>query len=130
MWRNVTELQVSQHVCRATEIFCGATRVSCRVGVTICIFIRLEVAIHAFSVDYLCSFMTYDIIFCCCRPALDTYSIKQPDLYYFKAIKMTPQAWSKFTENTRLRLVFSRQHLTRLLTSFVRLQNSIDQAVS
>ena len=38
--------------------------------------------------------------------------------------------YSKFTENTRLRLVFSIQNLTRLVTSFLWLQNSIDQAVS
>ena len=57
--------------------------------------------------------------------------MKQPDLYYFEAIKMTLQALSKFTENTRLRLVFSIQNLTRLVTSFLWLQNSIDhQAVT
>ena len=26
----------------------------------------------------------------------DTYSIKQPDLYYFETIKMTSQVWSNF----------------------------------
>ena len=56
--------------------------------------------------------------------------MKQPDLYYFEAIKMTSQAQSKFTENTRLRLVFSIQNLTRLVTSFLWFQNSKDQAVS
>ena len=55
--------------------------------------------------------------------------MKQPDLYYFEAIKMTPQAWSNFTENTRLQLVFSIQNLTRLVASFLWLQNSIEQAV-
>ena len=56
--------------------------------------------------------------------------MKQPDLYYFESIKMTSQALSKFTENTRLWLVFSIQSLTRLATSFLWFQNSIDQAVS
>ena len=56
--------------------------------------------------------------------------MKQPDLYYFEAIKITSQAYSKFTENTRLRLVFSIQNLTSLVTSFLWLQNSMDQAVS
>ena len=56
--------------------------------------------------------------------------MKQPDLTYFEAIKITSQAWSKFTENTRLRPVFSIQNLTRLVTSFIWLQNSKDQAVS
>ena len=56
--------------------------------------------------------------------------MKQPDPYYFEAIKMTSQAFSKFTENTRLRLVSSVQNLTRLVTSFLWLRNSIDQAVS
>ena len=56
--------------------------------------------------------------------------MKQPDLCYFESIKVTSQALSKFTENTRLRLVFSIQNLTRLLMSFLWLQNSIDHAVS
>ena len=46
------------------------------------------------------------------------YYMKQPDLYYFEAIKMKSQAWSKFTKNNLLRLVFSMQNLTRLVTSF------------
>ena len=56
--------------------------------------------------------------------------MKYPDLYYFETMQMTSQAWSKFTENTRLRVVFSIQNLTRLVTSFLWFQNSIDQAVS
>ena len=56
--------------------------------------------------------------------------MKQPDLYYFKTIKVTSQAWSKFTENTRLWLVFSIQNLTRLVASFLWFENSIDQVVS
>ena len=56
--------------------------------------------------------------------------MKQPDLYYFESIKMTSQAKSKFTESTRLRFVISIQNLTRLVTSFLWFQNSIDQAVS
>ena len=60
----------------------------------------------------------------------NTCSMKQPDIYYFETINMTSQAQSKFTENTLLRLVFSIQNLTRLLTSFLWFQNSTDQAVS
>ena len=56
--------------------------------------------------------------------------MKQPDLYYFETMQMTSQALSKFTENTRLRLVFAIQNLTRLVTSFLWFQNGIDQAVS
>ena len=56
--------------------------------------------------------------------------MEQPELYYFEAIKMTSQAWSKFTENTRLRLIFFSQNLTRLVTSSSWLQISIDKAVS
>ena len=56
--------------------------------------------------------------------------MEQPDLDYFETIKMTSQAWSKFTENARLWLVFAIQNLTRLVTSFLWFQNSIDQAVS
>ena len=44
--------------------------------------------------------------------------MKQPDTYYFETMQMMSQALSKFTENTRLRLVFSIQNLTRLVTSF------------
>ena len=56
--------------------------------------------------------------------------MKQPDLHYFETMQMTSQAYSKFTENTRLRLVFSIQNLTRFVTSFLWFQNSIDKAVS
>ena len=56
--------------------------------------------------------------------------MKQPDLYYFETIKMTSQALLKFTENTRLRLVSSIQNLTKLVTPFLWLQNSVDQADS
>ena len=56
--------------------------------------------------------------------------MEQPDLYYFEAIKMTSKAQPKFTENTSPRLRFSIQNLTRLATSFLWLQNGIDQAVS
>ena len=31
----------------------------------------------------------------------NTYSVKQPDLYYFEAIKMTSQAWSNFVWRIR-----------------------------
>ena len=40
--------------------------------------------------------------------------MKRPDLYYYEAIKMTSQAWSKFIENTRPWLVIAIQILTRL----------------
>ena len=56
--------------------------------------------------------------------------MKQPDLYYFETIKITLQALSKLTENTRLRLVFSIQNLTRLVTSFLWFQITMDEAVS
>ena len=56
--------------------------------------------------------------------------MKQPNLYYFEAIKMKSQALSKFTENTRMWLVFSIHNLTRLVASFLWLKNSMDQAVS
>ena len=56
--------------------------------------------------------------------------MKQPDLYYFETIKMTSQALSKFTENTRPGLVFSIQNLTGLVISFLWFQNNIDQPVS
>ena len=56
--------------------------------------------------------------------------MKQPDLYYFETMQMTSQTWSKFTENTRLRLVFCIQNLTGLVMSFLWIQNSIDQGVS
>ena len=45
--------------------------------------------------------------------------MKQPDLYYIETMQMTLQAQSMFTENTRLRLVFSIQNLTRLVMSFL-----------
>ena len=36
MSRDMIKLQLNQHFCRATKVLCGATRVSCRVGVTLC----------------------------------------------------------------------------------------------
>ena len=56
--------------------------------------------------------------------------MKQPDLYHFETMQMTSQAWSMFTENSRLRFVSCIQNLTRFVTSFLWFQNSIDQAVS
>ena len=56
--------------------------------------------------------------------------MKQSDLNCSETMEMTSQAWSKFTENIRLRLVFSIQNLTRLVTSLFWFQNGIDQAVS
>ena len=56
--------------------------------------------------------------------------MKQLDPYYLETMQMTSQAWSKFTENTRLWLVFSIQNLSGLVTSFLWFQNGIDQAVS
>ena len=50
--------------------------------------------------------------------------MKQPDLYYFETMQITSQVWSKDS----LRLVFFIQNLTRLVTSFLWFQNSIDQA--
>ena len=84
-----------------------------------------------FQFDYFCSVATGDII----QFGVVQYIIKHlfyetADLYYFETRQMTSQAQSKFTENTRLRLVFSTQNLTRLVTSFLWFQNSIDQAVS
>ena len=55
--------------------------------------------------------------------------MKQPDLCYFETIEMTSQVQSKLTKNARLRLVFSIQNLTRLVTSFLWFQNSIDQVI-
>ena len=55
--------------------------------------------------------------------------MKQSDLYYFETMQMTSQTKSKFTENTRLQLVFSIQNLTRLVKSFLWFQNSTDQVV-
>ena len=78
-----------------------------------------------FQFDYFCSVAAYDITFC-----KNTSSMKQLDLYYFETIKMTSQALSKFTKNTRLRLVFSIENLTRFVMAFLWLQDSVDQVVS
>ena len=86
-----------------------------------------------FQFDYFCSVATYVKTFCCRSVYYyNTYSMKQPDLYYFKTIKVTSQAQSVHREYspTRLQLVFSIQDLTRLMTSFLWFQNCKDQAVS
>ena len=61
---------------------------------------------------------------------INTYSLKQPDLYYFETIKMTSQAWSNFAWRIRAAGEYSLWTLTRLVKSFAWFQNSIDQAVS
>ena len=45
-----------------------------------------------FQFAYCCSVATYDIF--CCRPVYQkkTYTMKEPDLYYFETMKMTSQA--------------------------------------
>ena len=58
-------------------------------------------------------------------------SMKQPDLYYLEAIKMMSQALSNFVWRIRaVGSILCVLTLTRLVTSFLRFQNSIDQAVS
>ena len=42
-----------------------------------------------FRYDCFCSVATYDIIFGVVRYIIDTYSMKQPDLYYFEIMQMT-----------------------------------------
>ena len=117
--------QLSQHFCRAIWF-------SCLVGVTLC---------YDFYTFRSCNTCTFSLpTFAVLRHAtyflvssgklLNNYSMKQADLYYFETMQMTSQAWSKFTENTCLPFVFSIQNLTRLVTSFLWFQNSIDQAVS
>ena len=124
------KIQLSQHFCRATKIFCGPT---------LSFMSRRSCEFYTFRSCNTCAFslttfaeLRQDIIFCCRPVYYKTLirSMRQPDLYCFETIKMTPQAWSNFTENTRLRLVSSIQNLTRFVTSFLWFQNSIDQAVS
>ena len=61
---------------------------------------------------------------------INTYSMKQRDLYYFEAIKITSQALSNFVWRIRAAGEYSLYSLTRLVMSFLWLQNNIDQAVS
>ena len=56
--------------------------------------------------------------------------LKQPDLYYFEAIKMTSQAWSNFVWRILACGSYSLWTLTRLVMSFLWFQNSINQVVS
>ena len=46
------------------------------------------------------------------------YSIKQPDLYYFEAMKML-QAWSNYTWRIRATGEYSLGTLTKLVMSFL-----------
>ena len=48
-----------------------------------------------FQFDYECSVTTYDITFLLLSPSIleNTYSMKQPDLYHFEAIKMTSKPY-------------------------------------
>ena len=56
--------------------------------------------------------------------------MKQPDPYYFKTIKMTSQASEILYGGYELQASILCKFLTRLVTSFLWFQNSIDQAVS
>ena len=53
---------------------------------------------------------------------INTYSMEQPDLYYFETIKMTSQAWSNFVWRIRAAGEYSLWTLTRLVMSFLWLQ--------
>ena len=132
MSRDMIKLQLSQQFCHATKIFFRATWVSCRVEVTLCcdFYTFRSCNTGTFSLTTLQCCDMRQILLLSSGILQSNYYMKQPDLYYFETIKMTSQAWSKFTENTRLWLVFPIQNLTRLLTSFLWSQNSIDQAVS
>ena len=72
-------------------------------------FIHLGVALHAFSVWLLVE--CYDIR----HKFLLLSSKKQPDLYYFEAIT-----------DVSSQVKFCMENTTRLVTSFLWLQNSID----
>ena len=56
--------------------------------------------------------------------------MKQPDLYYFKAIKMTSQAWSNFVWGIRAAGEYSSVNFDQACDVILWLQNSLDQAVS
>ena len=56
--------------------------------------------------------------------------MKQPDLYDFETIKMTSQAWTNFVWRILAAGEYSLWILTKLVTSFLWFQNSMDQAVS
>ena len=84
--------------------------------------IHVGAAMHGFLVDCSCSWLTQ---LC----SIATYSVKQPDPNYFESHKVTPQALSKFTEDTCSWLVFSIQNLSGLVASFFWVQNNTDQAV-
>ena len=51
-------------------------------------------------------------------PLVNTYSMKQPNLYCSEAIKMTSHAWSNFVWRIRAAGEYSLWTLTRLVTSF------------
>ena len=61
---------------------------------------------------------------------INTYSMKQTDLYYFETIKMTSPAYPNFVWRIQAAGEYSLWTVTRLMTSFLWFQNSIDQAVS
>ena len=56
--------------------------------------------------------------------------MKQPDLHYFESIKMTSQGSQILYTECEPQVSIPLGTLTRLVTSFLWLQNSMDQAVS
>ena len=95
-------------------------------------FLHLEAATHAFSGWLLVQYYNIRHNFLLLSPDLlwNTYSMKQPDQYYFEVIKWHHRPGQNSGGNTRQQLTSSIQNLTRLMTSFLWPQNSIDQAVS
>ena len=89
MSRDMIKLHLSQHFCRATKIFCRAAWV--HVVYMLWLLHILKLQYMHFQFAYFCSVGTYDIIFWC-RPVKETYSMKQPDLYYFETMQLTSQA--------------------------------------
>ena len=77
---------------------------------------------HVLLLKFLIGKLTYVMLF-------NTYSMKQPDLYYFEVIKMTSQVLPNSVRRIRAAGEYSLLTFTRLVTSFFWL-HSINQAVS
>ena len=111
---NVMKLQLSQHLSRDKNIL------SCDMS----------------FMSYESDIMTFHDLQC----GSDFYRCRSCNICIFSLTKFFAsvgwyvikhsQTKAMFTQNTRLRLVFSIHNLTRLVSTFVWFQNNIDQAVS
>ena len=81
-----------------------------------------------FQFDYFCSVTTYDNFLVSSGILENTYSMKQPDLYYFETMQMTSLVKVHREYSPTARILHTQ--FDQACDVILWFQNSIDQAVS